>query len=694
MIAPLLLVALTHGYSLKEGVTPVQKVIQMLQEMSAKGAAEKAAEEKTFVQYKQFCNEQTGAKTLAIEKGGEKIEMLIADIQKAVSDSNQCSKKIAEMDAEIAKLNAAKKESNDVAAKDRADYLKEHADYSESVDSLTRGIQQLQSGGVPELIQGSRREALIQLQRISKIPVHAKRVLTSFLETAEDPSFDFGASEAEASLAVSAPEAESYGFQSGGIVDMLKKLLSKFKDELNTLEREELKRKGAHDVVVQDLLRQIKAATETKNYETTTKAERDETAAEKKGLLADTQKAKADDETYLSTLKAECAMAADDFENRQQLRVEEMEAIEKATEILKSGSVTGMADKHLPGFMQKSAFPLRGSKAVTPTTESISKFLAGRAAQTGSKLLGLVAQKVDAAAASKIPGFDPISQVKKMMQDMIVNLMEQANEETSAKLWCDTELSSNKQTRDTKTDGVTELQTEKDKLSAIAKLGEEIAELTKAIAEIDAAVAEATLTRQEEKATNKETVEDAQEAQTAVSQALAVLKDFYRKAATATALVQSKAHSKEDPDPSSPFQQAYTGMGGENTGVVGMLEVIGSDFARLESETNAAEDQAAKEFERFSAASSEDRAVKNQEMQDRINLQVTKKAALTDTDGDLKAMQGELDTSLAYYDKLKPSCVDTGGKYAERVQRRQAEIQGLEEALKFLSGSGMPPIEE
>merc|ERR1719460_767085 len=412
------------------------------------------------------------------------------------------------------------------------------------------------------------------------------------------------------------------------------------------------------------------------------------TAAEKNGLLSDTKKAKADDEDYLSTLKAECSMAAEDFENRQQLRTEELEAVEKATEILKSGSVTGMADKHLPGFLQTSLV-LRGSKVADPTIPSISKFLADRASQTGSKLLGLVAQKVDAAAQSKIPGFDPISQVKKMMQDMIVNLMEQANEEASAKLWCDTELGTNKQTRDTKTDGVNELNTEKDKLSAdIAKLGEEIAELTKAIAEIDASVSEATLTRMEEKETNKETIADAAEAQTAVSQALTVLKEFYRKAATATAFVQVKDEPK-----ANPFQEAYTGMGGENTGVVGMLEVIGSDFARLESETAAAEEQAAKEFERFSIASAKDKAVKNQEMQDRINLQVQKKAGLTDTVGDLKAMQEELDSALLYYDKLKPSCVDSGGKYAERVQRREAEIQGLEECLKFFEGNDLPPME-
>ena len=37
------------------------------------------------------------------------------------------------------------------------------------------------------------------------------------------------------------------------------------------------------------------------------------------------------------------------------------------------------------------------------------------------------------------------------------------------------------------------------------------------------------------------------------------------------------------------FDKAYTGMGGESGGVVGMLEVIESDFARLESDTKAAE---------------------------------------------------------------------------------------------------------
>merc|ERR1719261_46886 len=107
------------------------------------------------------------------------------------------------------------------------------------------------------------------------------------------------------------------------------------------MEQEELKRKAAHNQVILDLDHQIGVATESRNTQAAIKSERDEYAAEKKGLLADTKKAKADDEEYLATLTSECEMAADDFKNRQQLRDEELGAIAKAAEILQSGSVSG-----------------------------------------------------------------------------------------------------------------------------------------------------------------------------------------------------------------------------------------------------------------------------------------------------------------------------------------------------------------
>ena len=83
---------------------------------------------------------------------------------------------------------------------------------------------------------------------------------------------------------------------------------------------------------------------------------------------------------------------------------------------------------------------------------------------------------------------------------------------------------------------------------------------------------------------------DAKAAQQAVAQALSVLKDFYEKAGEATALVQTKKAAKQP----EIFDAPYQGMQSASGGVVGMVEVIQSDFERLETETVAAEEQAQK----------------------------------------------------------------------------------------------------
>merc|ERR1740121_1823503 len=95
---------------------------------------------------------------------------------------------------------------------------------------------------------------------------------------------------------------------------------------------------------------------------------------------------------------------------------------------------------------------------------------------------------------------DPFRKVKKMIKDLIVRLMEEANDEAEHKGWCDTELSTNEQTRKEKTEPVETLHAEIDQLEAsIAKLTEEIAGLTEAVAKLDADMAEATQLRLEEK---------------------------------------------------------------------------------------------------------------------------------------------------------------------------------------------------
>jgi len=203
------------------------------------------------------------------------------------------------------------------------------------------------------------------------------------------------------------------------------------------------------------------------------------------------------------------------------------------------------------------------------------------------------------------------------------------------------------------------------------------------VAELQAAMAEATTLRQGEKATNEMTIKDAGEAQTAVAQALTVLKEFYAKAGEATAFMQQQPESPEI------FDSPYTGMQAENGGVIGMLEVIESDFARLEADTTAAEATAQHEYDSFMTDSKVDKESKAKDIEHKTAKKQDEAQALTTKHADLEGTQKELDAALSYFDKLKPSCVDAGVSYDDRLGRRKEEIESLQEALRILNGEDL-----
>merc|ERR1719213_1089923 len=328
---------------------------------------------------------------------------------------------------------------------------------------------------------------------------------------------------------------------------------------------------------------------------------------------------------------------------------------------------------HLPTLVQKStALAQLRSSAMSPSQKAVATFLQNKARDTNSRILSLIAFKVSA---------DPFKKVSKMIKDMIIKLTEEATEEAEHKGFCDTELTTNKQTRDFKTEQSNELNAEIEKLTAdIAQFTSEIADLGAAIADIDKAVAEATETRTAEKEKNMATIADAQAGQAAVSKATTILKEFYDKAATATALVQAQGGQSPMPE---TFDEAYTGQ--SSGGVLSMLEVCQSDFARLEADTTFGEEAAQAEFDEFTSDAAVDKATKSADMKHKDEMKVKAETALQTAKKDLEGVTAELDAALEYYEKLKPSCVDAGESYEERVARREAEIQSLKEALKILA---------
>ena len=360
------------------------------------------------------------------------------------------------------------------------------------------------------------------------------------------------------------------------------------------------------------------------------------------------------------------------FAERQQTRKEEIEAVGKAQEIIASGSVSGKAEKHLPGLLQGagSALAFLRSESHSPKQDQVARFLQQQASSLNSRVLSALAVRV---------GADPLGKVKKMIESLVSKLKDQAKEEATKNTWCVTELGTNKATREEKTDASESLQSEIDTLKAsIAKLTDESNTLSKELAELDAAMASATDLRQKESAKNKVAIADAKEAQEAVAQALTVLKDFYAKAAGATSFVQAgSATTSVHGQPEIFGDEAYTGMGGESGGVLGMMEVIESDFARLEAETKAAEEAGKKEYDEFMDDSKTDNATKETTLKQKTTKKNTQAQELSTREGDLAGTQKELEAANAYFEKLRPECIDTGVAYAERKAQREQEIKDL-----------------
>merc|ERR1719296_453471 len=293
-------------------VTPIQKVIELMTGMREKGKQEKHNEQVQFAAYKQFCDDTTVEKKRAIAEANERIDVLKADIEKSTATAARLTKEIAEHDADIAAWTGDQKAATKVRHIEKTDYDALHKDYSESIDALGRAIDVLKKRA-HDLPQAESFAQVSALKSLTLIPETAKTAIDAFLQA-----------EPEEGLAVSAPEAYGYEFQSQGVIDMLEK----------------------------DLTAQITQATADRTDKAETKAKTLQAKADAEADLRDTTATRDADQSYLDNLVATCEQKASDFESRQQLRAEEIEAINKAIEIISSSAVKGNAETYLPKFVQ------------------------------------------------------------------------------------------------------------------------------------------------------------------------------------------------------------------------------------------------------------------------------------------------------------------------------------------------------
>merc|ERR1719183_2890542 len=271
-----------------------------------------------------------------------------------------------------------------------------------------------------------------------------------------------------------------------------------------------------------------------------------------------------------------------------------------------------------------------------------------------------------------------------MIKDMVAKLEADVRAEQSQKGWCDTEVKKATEQRDEMIGGI------EGDTATITKLHEEVAGLAQEVAELRKGLSEATRLRAEEHARNTRTVTQAIQGSAGVTQALKILKDFYVASfiETGARYVPPKADASGktvgDLAPDAGFEGEYSGHQDASNGILGMLEVIKSDFERTTEATNTEESEAEEAFKRYKAETDSAISEKEDLVATKRSKQKQTKGVLFETKEDLGFHTKLKDQALTELQKLKPACLDTGSTYAEMVARREQEIESLKNAYGIL----------
>merc|ERR1719183_2815979 len=640
-----------------------------------------------MAEFETWCKHEIPQTKKSIKKSAETIELLTAEIAKLNTEAKVLGEEISKLQKDVETFNTEKKDADAQRAKDNKAYIAESTDYGESVDALDRAIVVLNKKTADKPAASA---VLLQLAQSDRLPAQAKSMVAAFLGVmGKDFLDDMGPD-------YQAPEANAYEFQSGGIISMLKKLKDEFRTKLADCQKEEMNSKHAYDMVVQDLVDSIENSQASIEEKKTTKARKQEKAAQNKKELAATTTMKAEDEKTLSDMEVECEEKKLSFGEKQQLRTEEIEAINQAMKILDSPDAAGNAEKYL-GLAQAPQATALAQLRSGGVRGHVRDFIASEAKRLHSSHLSLLVQKMLA---------DPFAKVKGMIDQMITRLLNEANEDAQHEGFCDKEIGKSKVTRNKLSEDIDALAAAvEDGKATIMMLTEEIADLTQEVADLDKSREEATKMRTEEKASNKQTVEDSNAAQSAVAAATAVLKKFYEKASLATGFMQTGVSrptmgsdewdalanpnfkgtiDKGHKEGQQTFGKKFTGQQDQAGGVMAMLEVVLSDFSNDEADTKAAEAKAQETYDDFMTESQKTKATKMK----KIEMDEADKAAaeskLQEDTKDMKGTQDELIAADRYYDKLVPQCIDQGQTFEERTAARESEIASLKQALKIL----------
>lgn len=656
--------------SLVAATNPVGQVLDLLQNLYNTVLQDGEVEQKQYEEFAEWLEDQTRKHQYEVKTGKAQSASLKATIEKAEGDISTHNARIGELTQNIGANDADLANATSIRDKEHGTFKKEEQELVETVDTLSRAQQVLSR----QFKQGG---SFAQLPQAMKDLTNSLQVIIGASIFSTTDSHELKAFLQQAQEGVNAPVAAAYESQSHGILDTLADLQEKAQGALAEARKTEVNARHAYELLAQSLRDELKVQNEALSETRKQLAATSEVKATAEGDLATTTKDLNEDEAYLRDLRKNGAQRASDWDFSLKGRAEELKALREARKII--AEATGGASRRQYKEFLQVAGKTRSKQVVFDEVEASIKKLAKAEASTNNNMRNFALTQLAGQIRSAVTmNADPFAKVKGLIEDMISRLVQQAQEEASHKAFCDKETADNEKKRNKLQAEARKLGTRIERATAgVAKLKEEIGDLNAALSNIAASQKTIDGLRAEEHTEWVKAKADFEQGLLGIRNALKIIRDYYAdQGSDGAALLQQAGEA--------PATGTHAKSTDSASGIISILEVAESDFARSLAEGQNAEDDATEVYEETTQENRVSTATKRANVEGKTQESARLQTLITDATSDRDGVQVELSAVLEYLEKLRPQCTTEPESYEDRKARREHEIEGLKDALEIL----------
>lgn len=685
--------------------SPVEKVVKLLEELKADLERDQKVEQQIYDKYACWCETTSGEKAAKIMLMESDVFKLTQEVLELKGEVAVLSKEIADKSIKIAANEKFIKDSTAVRQGENADWMAEKAELEEAIDALERAIKVLSGqvnfvGKNKALLQDSdaesqeaRTKAMTSIRSVVRaLPSNANlgpkklAAIQDFAKHLQEPQ--------------AADDSASYAPQSATVQGILKDMYDTFTADLESITVKEAQSQKQYEEAVHDTTVELNGDDETKGLIQMV-AEAEDKKAEAAQNLADTIQELDDTKKELEALKeffdmmkGACKAKHEEWELRKSQRLEEIEGIKKALEILTSDEARALFANAIKPGMETSFMQLDSDSTATDATMKAYNVLKDQAKKSHSMRLAALAATV------RTMGHGHFDKVIKKIDEIIQTLKDEEAEDIKQRDWCKDEYQENSE--------------EKAELKWKIKNNEAmIVKLTKIIdglvEQIEACVKEIEATKEQIKQMEDERKDEHEEFQNAKSddekaielleKTKEVLSSYYEKNKIDIGPVQgsSKLLQQQGPEFEISKDQApdatFSDKGSRKNQGKGIISIITMIIEDLEAEIkNGIKDEvsAQAEFEKNVDAAKKLIADLEEKKSNLEDDKAETESKRDDESEDKKSNEKNLENNEEYLKSIKPDCDWMLNSFEERREKRKAEMNGLVQAKEYLSG-GAPP---